>query len=589
VKSKEALRNELLRYADFAWETNSNKLHPLAQLMVEELCNELHLLDNRIENLHQALLDKLVENLIPSSYNYLRCAHTIAYLLPEVPFYLLEKETNFFLKELPAISDYKMQETMMFTPATDVQLSTSAVKRIFFDRTLWKIDNDGDKTPSVQIEKRGKYNTVWIGLSICDEIETLENLCFYLCFPHLDDSHEYYDMLSNIRWSAGNESLEVQQGFPVFKNTPNKTEEKILAYYKDHFQTIKSKIPVDGLIKEKLPEELHELFDAEQIASMLPLHWLSISFPPHFIPADIENISIFLNAFPVINRGYKKHTVSGLEGTEVIPLPMGICEELLEIEEVVDTKNQKYCWADNNKNEKTYNIKKKELEVNAKGLSGYLEQLSDMIQYERRAFSKINEEKIDSVSNAVSVIAYMDAIKTDRNRISETDIVTQLTVNMPENETEITVSYWTTCGELANGIPIQSKLMAHKTSELNNSDATFLTPVTGGYNFYNIDSLKAINRFYVTSKGRILTKNDILNFCWIEIGKYVEAIDAVRSVSISPRFGEGLVNVIEIRITPLADCVDFLKTSGVLKELRLQLERKSPEHFKYQIVISPAS
>lgn len=125
--------------------------------------------------------------------------------------------------------------------------------------------------------------------------------------------------------------------------------------------------------------------------------------------------------------------------------------------------------------------------------------------------------------------------------------------------------------------------MASKIPELNKSNAVFLTETIGGRNFYDQESARAISSFYLTSKGRVLTKNHILDFCKIELGSYIEKVDVVRKAVIGHKQKEGIIIVMEIQVTPRPEAIEYLRQKSVFKDLLIRLYRISPGHFNYRI------
>ena len=79
-----------------------------------------------------------------------------------------------------------------------------------------------------------------------------------------------------------------------------------------------------------------------------------------------------------------------------------------------------------------------------------------------------------------------------------------------------------------------------------------------------------------------------MNYCRIEVGQYVTDIDVMKKVKISKRFKEGLVNVMEIKLTPKIDYAASLKEGSIVKELLLRLRKRSPETYNYTIEVESA-
>jgi hypothetical protein len=587
MKTKESLFNDIVRYTGFVWQApNIQRLSPLIQFMIEEICNELHLLYGKLDDTNLYILEKLVKNLSPSVFNYVRPGHAVLHIKTDanLPEFRLDRTTSFYVKT-PSL-DFKEQNmsSLLFTPVTDTQLTDASITRFFCKNTMWETDSVGNRTQLFQSKKKAKYNTLWFGMEVAASIRMLKDLPFYLDFPHLNDnSHSYFDLLSEIHWSIQGQPVKMKLGLPAPADMqPNRTEKDIMNFYKDHYQTL-PKLNLDKITKQKLPDELIEMVTDEIAASLTPLYWFSITFPPHFREDDIEQIRILLNAFPVINRYYNEYQVSIQEDlTKVISLSSGIGEEFLEIDSII------HHTAEESHHVKQYAvdaIKKDSAKIF--GLSDKLEKLIDVLQDERTAFpSNIDNDKLIEVFNSVSSIQNSETFEMEHNRMTANAEVARLVVPPSEKVTAMSIYYWNTHADLLNGLPAQTALMAHKVPELNKTEAVFITPVSGGRSFLDSESRTNILRYYLTAKDRILTKNDIENFCRIELGEYVQDVQAVHNVRISPKYHEGMVNVIEIRILPYAEQIEFIKNNSILKDLRLRLESRSPENYRYKILIS---
>ncbi|MCL1942216.1 MAG: hypothetical protein FWF54_01510 [Candidatus Azobacteroides sp.] len=589
MKSKEAIRNEIVRYVNMIWGTkNPNNINPLFQLMIEEVCNELYLLDNKLGDIDATILEKLVETLSPSGYNYVRPAHGVLQVRPAIPMYHLNRKVEFSIKELSDQLKNSKNKPPVFTSPIDITLYNISVKHLFFNRSLWSVDEYGNKSLEIDTEKKASYNTVWIGLEANPEIKQPENLFFYIDFPHLNDNHDYYDLLSATEWSMAGKRLNVRAGLPVAPDSVcTGTERDILHFYETHYRTITDAIRLDDISVKTFPSELSAIIPEDIPASLPEENWLSISFPPQFEEADIDKMIIVLNAFPVLNGRYNEYLSVGKNISDTLSLPSETGEEFLEIESVSDTNSGIFTDYDTAKKRNgTYTvvpIRKKKMDDGR--ICDYLERFIDVIQNDKPAFPEIDEEKIQEVLNLLLDIQDQDSYRLDLNRMNEYADVATLSVRTDDNTATPVVSYRTTLAGQINGLEEGTVMMATKVSELNRNKAVFLTPVVGGRTFYDMESLEAINRFFLTSKGRILTKYDIIGYCRLEVGKYAESINVAKSVKISHRFKTGLINVMEIQIKPKEKYRDYLNEKEVIKDLRTRLVKRSPNNYDYVVNI----
>ncbi|NDV70016.1 hypothetical protein [Dysgonomonas sp. 25] len=593
MKSREAIRNKIIRYANLVWDIpHMNNLNSLVHLIIEETCNELFLLDNRLEDVDSTILEKLVHNLAPIDLNYVRPAHGILFITPEIPQYKLHKESEFLLKEIPDNLKDKVILPPSFTPVSDVTLLNMSVKHLFFDQTLWMCDDSGNKTPIMHTSGKASHNTLWVQFEHHSDIKKLKDFCLYLDFPHLNDNHDYFEILKEASWSCGRKSLQIKSGMPLnsLKNIDS-TEQEVLDYYKKRYWTISDMLYLneDGIT---LPTELREIMDIEASSSIPSGIWISIKFPSFFQQDDIAKIFVAINAFPVLNRRNNEHRLLLDDFTGITTLPSEPGEEFLGIYDIRDSHQVAY-----EKDEfitigkkgvySVEPIRKKDL--NDSRIYDYLERFIDTLQNEKSVFPNIDEEQIQSVLNSISDILDKENHKQDINSLNEYAEVARLRINPHPDAGSVKIEYWTSLAERLNGLSKGTAMMANKISALNKSDAVLLTEVNEGRTFYDIESLKAINRFYLISRGKIVTKYNIISFCEIEVGKYCSDIDVMRKAMVSPRYKEGIINVMEIQLTPKIQHADHFKKKGVLNDLKMRISKQSPPHYRYVIKVMEAN
>lgn len=590
MKSREAIRNKIIHYASIVWNTKRvDHIHPLIHLMIEEISNELYLMDNKLHDIDATILEKLVRNIIPTQFNYVRAAFAIAQVRPGCNRLYVNRKMEFLIKEMPDYLLRKNISSVVFSPATDVVLNNLGISHLFYNRKLWEVDDQGNKKLLGEINARSIGNKLWMLLDNPGGLKRIKEMCFYMDFPHLDDSHAYYQSLSLLKWKAGNVSLKVEGGLPhIAKDAPNRTESETLSYFEIHYQTLTEEVRLDDKSCHSIPGDLASVLGAELTGSLPDGYWISIEFPAHFEAKDIERMQILLNTFPILNRRYVQQRQEAESFTGVMALSSEIGEEFLDLERIEDTNKNAYAFNDTNTKSRqgVYTldpVKKKDIQDTR--LHDYLEWFVDVLERERVVFPGIDKDKIIEIQNAVAALQEDDEQKIDMNVLNEFAEVARLNIHLREDTHALNICYWTTLGEMMNDLPATTQLMASKTIALNKSETTLITPVTGGRVLYDLESIKAISRFYMTSKGRILTKHDILNFCQIEVGKFVRDIDVVRCGKISPKPGEGIVNAMEIRIVPKEKDRDYFRRKDTLRQLRIRLKERSPLHYNYVITI----
>lgn len=589
MKSREAIRNKILRYANLTWNAQQmNNLNPLIHLLIEETCNELFLLDNKLSDIDFTILEKLVHNLIPTGFSFVRPAHGILHIKPEIPLFNLSCDGEFLMKEIPTNLKGRVAVSPAFTPVTDVTLINGSVKHLFFDRTLWMADSDGSKIVISRTNRKAAHNTLWIQLEHHTAIKEIKDLCLYLDFPHLNDNHDYYELLSELKWSYAGKELHVTPGIPLNidkKSSPS--EQAVLDHYQKRYWTIFGTLYANEK-STAIPVELQSVLDEEIVRSLPSGIWLSIKFPAHFLQEDISKADLLMNTFPVINRRYNNHRLSLEEFTGITALPSEPGEEFLEIETVKDSSRYIYKQDEIVTHEKKgfFSIEPvRKRSFNDSRIYDYLERFIDTLQSEKAVFPYLDEEQIQFVLNRLSDILDKENQKQGLNTLNEYAEVARLAISAQPEIDSLEAEYWTSLADRLNGLSKGTAMMASKIPALNKSDAVLLTNVAGGRTFYDSESLKAINRFYLVSRGKIITKYNIISFCDIEAGAYCSHIDVVRKTRISPKSKEGIINVMEVQLTPKTQFTDYFKEKGILSDLKIRLSKQSPPHYRYIIKV----
>lgn len=215
-RTKEAIRSKIIKYAGMVWNTKRvEEIHPLVRLMIEEVCNELYLLDNKLHDIEADILEKLVENIIPSLFSYVRAGSAIVQIRPAHPKFHLSRKTEFILREMPEHLLGRHLEKVAFSPVTDIRLNNLGISHLFYHRRLWDTGHPGNRKLLAEVEGGCPGNTLWLLIDNPAGLRQVKDLYFYIDFPHLSDTHDYYHSLSLMKWKAGGTALEVEEGLPL--------------------------------------------------------------------------------------------------------------------------------------------------------------------------------------------------------------------------------------------------------------------------------------------------------------------------------------------------------------------------------------
>lgn len=592
MHSKESIRKQILTYAELLWGRKiTNQSDMMVRLLVEELTEELFLMRNSLENIGQTLLEKIAVKLTPPQYLSVRPAHTVIRMKTSDPQYILSHKTPFYLKHFPDGLKDKKIENITFYPVTDTNLFNINIDYMIHSSGLFIVNGDNTKLLKNKTKIKDRTNSIWLGLNINPEIKNLKGLTFYIDFPDLSEIHDYYE-LSYTELIIDEKPVKLKQGFPESHLSKNSFKADILAFYKKNYFTIDEDVLIRSLKKELLPGEYVDNFDAERLQDIVPSVWIQLKFQFSILCDDLEKVTVNINTFPAYNARF--YTQKAEKENLGCPLSLGAdnFEKLLDIISVSDSNNTFSPYSlEETEPIGVYRLKPvTNFHIQGLEIADYLEQLSDLIENEKIAFPVIDSDKINDIIHAITSVetekeGKMEINKKDNQKL---EIGKMLIYPYPATDT-VNIDYLVTYGELANGIPAGERYVPQLEEQNNMPDAISLKQVCGGKEFSHMEDLLAINKYLLLSNDRLVTENNIVSFCEMELGKLVEKVELRLTTKVSSRPHEGIIKTIEVSLYPSDRYAGHLYNPGVLRHLLNGLNKRSPRDYNYTIKVMPES
>lgn len=578
--NKEVVTKRILDYINQTWELrNLNNLSPLVKLMIENIGNELYLLSNKLEDLDISVANKLVSALAPDQFHYARPAHTIIQLYTPEPTYTISHHTSFSQKEIGKKKS-ENEEAFSYLPVVDVNYHKVDIFIRCGHRFIWEI-KDRYMHKMYEANSRMPHNVMWFGFQTDANFDKLPSMPIYLSFPHLPDDHPYYDQLGQVKWYYNDKLIKVKQGFPIVDDTSlYSIDKEIIHYYDDHYFNLPS-LELFGSQPSKLPLEIIDYFDKEVLSNLSRMRWLRLEFPYNFKDTDIDQLMLYFNTVPIVNKTVVSVTKTADELKNPILLN-GIYnkEQFLHMAKVIDDLGNEYHIGNNINNKYTYTLENNFHEDDSKDVLGHLERLADLLARERAVFPQINNEQLLETLQEITELSNQNS-----NQLIDSQMDTILHLNLEENAKMVDISFYTTALGEESLVDANVTLMSGKDQLLSKVPSFCIRDSIPGRDFSSITNLKSINNFHISAKDRIITKYNIISFCKLEVGEFASYIDVEHKVIASPQIKHGMINVMEISITPKASFQDYFKSDFAIKDLLIRLRQKSPSHYNYQVKI----
>lgn len=600
--NKENIKDRMLKTVMHFWGIDKTEsLDPLVSLLIEALSSEIYTLSNEVATIEARLLDKLAEILIPGTKTTALPAHAIACTQPIDAEYVLKKGSSVFYEDFNFNRKNKVK-SMYFTTICDTHLKRGTVRYMIYNGICISLDKNMSKNIIERLTIPDSASTVWMALDMDHSIDTLKDLSFYLDFPNLNNRSEYSRLLPFTAWSVNGQDIKIRTGLETAEtgkhelmkrlsqyDTVNQIDRDICNLYNSKFISIDDDCRLKRI---KYPLELENFITSsikltEEFCT--PLLWIRIQFPPVFLSEILEDITININAFPIVQKLQKSINVKLDELTNIIPLITNDNEYFLSVNSVKDAHGRHYLELsdkeDMGERQGSYSIRHGGCErFDTRDARDYLVRLLDLLNEESATFSSIfkgkNKELTEEMFNLIN------RMKLNVSDIAEKrEMTNYLIMDTPAVGEVIISKYWVTNGANANGIKSGLKLAPGLGVEIQPLFTFLVTNTTGGKQ--PLSPQEKIGRFKNTliSRDRIITSEDIKDFCLMEYPDIITDVNVQRGLAQSGKPQGGLTRTIDVYIYTNGRAMNEMDKDNLYWNLSSKLRTRSPETFNYRLFI----
>ena len=617
--SKEVIRGRMVKHALNYWNIrNADDLDPMVKLILEALSTELYNLGNDIKDTEVRLLEKIANLLAPEFLTCPNPAHALLHALPLEPQEVLGETIHFYTqKKISSKQDDTLDKSidLFFTPVDKVRLFNASITYLASGNNLFAYDPSFNKQLLAQtiVGKRTENNVLWLGISIDEMIENITNLCFN--FDWKNQEYELtnlnYQLLPLSKWYLNDEAIGTTAGIPYEQRAGGHlkgrdlsidhdlmllTEKDIKDYYERRFIAVSDERPGDiNDLKELYPSSFKHIFSAAGLQKLTSkLLWLKIVFPAALQQASLDEVNVYTNTFPVMNRQLNdmKYRLKG--GSNIIPLKTTGMEQFLSVRSLSDESHQ-YTATPFRKMEEgesgTYTIRNGGVErFDERNAKEFISYLLELLRSESAAFSAYGNDFIASTLREMNQrIALMEQkTKTLSNTASE--IPHYIIAKPYEGNDLMYAEYWATLAETANGLRSGTKLQEHNGMKIKSGSLFLITTTEGGKNRLKPEERVNAFRYGLITRNRIITKEDIRNFCFHELGNRISKVSVERGFEMSTHPLQGFFRTVDITLTPMP--TELLNSEGwqlLFGQLQSKLQSRSGISNHYRLFLNKSS
>jgi hypothetical protein len=614
--SKEVIKARMLRYALNYWNIkNIEDLDPAVKLILEALSLELYNLGNETKDTQVRILEKIAGLLAPDFLTTPNPAHAILHAAPVEPTETLPETATFFAQTKIATRQNDVADTTLeiaFTPVDAVQLFDVQIAYTAVGGNLFSYDANQNRLLATRAGRARplENNAFWIGLRVANKVQDLNGLSFYFDWKNMEPAlaQRTYQLLPLVKCFLNDNETEITPGISyveqsaepdayqaIFReyDTLSLLEKDIKQYYEPKFLTLRSQSTENVHDhKELYPEPFKKLFAENDLQGLKePLLWLKILFPATLQADFLNDLYVYVNAFPVMNRQLNdlKYRLKG--GSNIIPLRTGEWDQFLSVKSLTDEVRE-YRQVPYRKTEEeqagTYSLRRGGVERfddrNARELIGYL---LEMLRSESAAFAAYGYDFIAGTLKEMNQKISLMEQKTKGYMNDGSEVPNYIIVKPFEGQDMMYAAYWTTLGETANGLRSGTRLQQGKGLRVKQDPIVLLTATTGGKPRLRPEERLNAFRYGIMTRNRIITKEDIRAFCYHELGNRLQKVSIEKGFEISGNAKQAFKRIINVVLTPHeADALKGKEWQVLCEQLQLKLQSRSGMSNDYRVVLN---
>jgi len=610
--SKDEIRNRILKNAEDFWNVrDSNDFDPLVKLIIEALSNELFNVANDVKNLENRIFDKISRILAPDHLTSSLPAHAIIHSRPIEDEDYLSPYTQFaFKKNIQQENDKAKKIDIFFSPLHHVKVQNASIKYIATGNTLFHVEQLSKQPvlntlPGSSIEK----NTIYIGFSGIKNWMDFNKLNLFFDWKNYSVPENAYDLLSLGKWFYKDNELgaytERFMDEPLtgkyeapfqHKQLLNLIKADVLQFYSNRFITLGDLNDFNIDESKELPAAFANIFQPASLNQIdEKVKWLKVVFPAAINQEMLNELHIYINAFPVVNKRLSqiKHRLKTMNN--IIPIKTEAIDQMLAVENLKDNKGKSYneipYTNENEKGDGSFSIRYGGTERfdtrNAKELVDYL---FELLRDEKASFSAYGPDFLSTMlKNLEQNIALIE--QKSRSALKDVKELPSYIVLKPIDDADILfLDIWVTQAEEANHINAGSRLAVYDNNKVNAESIVLLSQTKGGRTRLNATNRVQAYKYGLTTADRIITKADVINFCRYELGQKLKGITLAKGIVMDNKPNAGFIKTTDIIIEPADNLKLTVQDWEELLGLTLaKLNLRSTMNVHYRLLLKPTT
>lgn len=612
--TKDEIKDRLIRRAAETWGVDEMEIEfsfdPIVGILFDACANEFERISDAIKTSRTKVTERLVDLLTPEISVTAKPAHAVMHALPieshikineRSPFYHRKRKPIFTGDGKDAFEDFS------FCPAGEFTINNCDLQYIAYPDKLLRYRNHRNLPFLNKGDFKGKpeTNCIYLGIRPDEGVKSIDQLLCYFNLLSFSQKGLLAYHIGIAQWSLNGEALDIVKGYNeqmegkddisgyINESIPSKIrfyETYVKEFYEDHFYTVDNSLDIKKNLKN-YPEAFSAFISDEHLKEFNePLLWLKIEFSTVVSTSMLENLHCHINCFPVLNK--KSNTLSKRLQPYFNILPLEVDGDFFfDIHEITgDTGNTYFIQ---NRGREDYEHPHAYLRFGGvsrfdeRDASELLNYTLDLLKEDSVAFSTMGDDFIDgNLKNLKKIVSRIEQQIELRDYTKHK--IPYLIINRnsieKNRDKNIYANYWTTAGDRANKINPYVKLNAYAGTAFQPDSLTLITGTLGGKDEPSPSEKIYAYREHVLSKGRIITRQDIVQHCFGIYKSSITKVTVEKGVMVSQDQGVGYTPTTDIHITKNPG-IDYVEADWehLKKELLIGMRVRSANVLPFRV------
>ncbi len=614
--SKEEIKERLIRRAADTWGMDEMEieysLDPIISILFDACAHEFERISDTIKTSRTRITERLVDLLTPQVSVTAKPAHAVMHALPiDSNLNINERSAFYHRKRMPIFRESGKNdfEDFFFSPAGNFKINNCVLEYIAYPDKIVSYKNHRN-IPLItkdSFTSSPEETSIYLAIRPNSEVKSIQELMCYFDLLNFSQKNILTHQLSIANWTLNEEPLNVVNGYNqqndlgsdintyINEAIPSKIkfyENYVKEFYQDHFYTITDDIDINGA-KKNYPE-VFETFLSEKDLKHFDdeLVWIKISFSTVVSSFMLENLHCHINCFPVLNK--KRHETNRRLKPYFNILPLEVEEDyFFDVQDITGDSGNTYFIQDRKSEESTSTSTQAYLRFGGvsrfdeRDASELLNYTLDLLKEDSIAFNAMNDDFINTNLKDLKQIISRIEQQIELRDFSKNKIP-YLVINknsIQKNKDQfVFANYWSTAGDKANKINPYVKLVQYSGTAFLPSSLTFITGSVGGKDEATASDKIYAYREHVLSKGKIITKQDIMQHCFGIYRDNISNVSIEKGVEVALEEGVGYTPTTDVYITKNEESsYDDNSWDHLKKEVLIGLKSRSANILPFRV------